>query len=248
MADGGEKSKVVMPPVVKISAQQLIEDKDHWPEYLKIGKFIAESGIKLKLGSVVIARAATIYHRFYFLCDISQFDRYLVAVTCLYLASKVEDTPRRARDVITTSYKVLHKEKPILKVDSFYWQLRDSVVNFELFMLRMLKFDVSSELPHKYLLHYLKSLQDWCGESNWTTNHINQLCWQLLQDTSLLPFILLYPPSVIATAVIYLAVKCNNIEVPSEGSTKPWWNVFSPNLNEEGLQQLCYKFMELYDT
>lgn len=49
--------------------------------------YLCTTGIKLKLSSIVIARAATIYHQFYFLCDISQFDHYVSLDTAIRLRS-----------------------------------------------------------------------------------------------------------------------------------------------------------------
>lgn len=46
MADDDDKAKVAISAVAKIDTQQLIENKDHRSEYIKIGKFIAESGKK----------------------------------------------------------------------------------------------------------------------------------------------------------------------------------------------------------
>lgn len=44
---------------------------------------------------------------------------------------------------------MLHRDKAPLEVGSLYWELRDSVVNCELMMLRILQFHVAFNNPHK---------------------------------------------------------------------------------------------------
>ena len=40
-----------------------------------------------------------------------------------------------------------------------YYAIREAIVQAELLLLRMINFKVQVEHPHKYLLHYLKSLK-----------------------------------------------------------------------------------------
>lgn len=40
-----------------------------------------------------------------------------------------------------------------------YWNMRDAVVQAELLIMRMLKFEVNVVHPHKYMCHYLKTLK-----------------------------------------------------------------------------------------
>lgn len=71
----------------------------------------------------------------------------LVALTALYLGTKVEEHPMRLRDVINCFHRVLHPARPPLRVGSEYDDLKASVVQFELILLRASSFDVSTEHP-----------------------------------------------------------------------------------------------------
>lgn len=48
-------------------------------------------------------------------------------------------------------FRVLHRDRAPLEVGSLYWELRDSVVNCELMMLRILQFHVTFNNPHKVI-------------------------------------------------------------------------------------------------
>lgn len=215
-------------------------------ETFRTTKFIMETGQRLKLPPVACASACVLYHRFLKLChdnDNKVYDEALVGTTALYLASKTEEFPCKLRDVINVSYRVLHQNKAPLEVGSLYWELRDSVVNCELMMLRTLQFHVAFNNPHKYLVHYLKSLDDWLAEES---NSISQMSWSFLQDSFHTTLSLQFRPSLIAVAMIYFSVKCLGIIVPSQGAQNTWWKAMCPESTEQEIQAIIHYMMEFY--
>ncbi|CAE1263835.1 unnamed protein product [Acanthosepion pharaonis] len=106
--------------------------------------------------------------------QVNDFDTYLIAATSLYLAGKVEEEHRKIRDIVNVCYRTLHKSKSPLDIGETFYGLRDAVANCELYILRVLRFKVAFDHPHKYLLHYLKALHDWfqpyCQLSIWGFN------------------------------------------------------------------------------
>jgi len=214
-------------------------------ERFRITKFILEAGHRLKLPSVARASACVLYHRLFKVCsDYSRFEATLVGCTALYLASKTEEFPCKLRDVINVSYRVLHKDKAPLDVGSLYWELRDSVVNCELMMLRTLQFRVEFNNPHKYLLHYLKSLEDWLVEES--GNSISQLSWSLLQDSFHTTLCLHFRPSHIAVAMIFFSLKCLGITVPTQGAQNTWWKAMCPEITDQEIQAIINNMVEFY--
>lgn len=200
----------------------------------------------------------------------------MLGTTVLYMASKAEESPHKLRDVINVCHRSLH-QNTFLDVGSEYWELRDSLFNCELFLLRVLGFRVSTENPHKvtsivelsviiinilshynyyhhltlapslssapslspislysysfqYLLHYLKSLQDWVEPDVWKISNISQITWSILCDSIHIPLILDHQPSHIAIAVIFFGILCTGMQIPSQGARKTWWEVRQLNL------------------
>uniref|UniRef100_A0A8C9M458 Cyclin Q n=1 Tax=Panthera tigris altaica TaxID=74533 RepID=A0A8C9M458_PANTA len=106
-------------------------------------------GVKLGMQSIAVATACTIYHKFFCEINLDAYDPYLVAMSALYLAGKVEEQHLRTRDIINVSNRYFHPGSEPLELDSRFWALRDSIVQCELLMLRVLRFQVSFQHPHK---------------------------------------------------------------------------------------------------
>ena len=64
-------------------------------------EIIQESGILLRLPQVTMATAQSILHRFYFRKSFVRCDLVTVATASLFIAAKIEENPRKVKDVIT---------------------------------------------------------------------------------------------------------------------------------------------------
>ncbi|XP_059536163.1 cyclin-Q isoform X3 [Myotis daubentonii] len=125
-----------------------------WPApqarvHFRVTRFIMEAGVKLGMQSIPVATACAIYHKFFCEINVDAYDPYLVAMSALYLAGKVEEQPLRTRDIINVSNRYFHPGSEPLELDSRFWVIRDSIVQCELLVLRVLRFQVSFQHPHK---------------------------------------------------------------------------------------------------
>ncbi|EDO45644.1 predicted protein, partial [Nematostella vectensis] len=216
-------------------------------EHFKVTQFIMESGAKLSLPQNAMSSACVLYHQFWKGCDPKDFDPYLIGMTAIYLASKAEECPCKVRDVINVCYRSSHKDSPCLEINARYWELRESVVNCELLMLRVLGFRVSYDNPHKYLLHYLKVLQDWTCPGMWERSQVPQISWSYLLDSHHIPLCLEYPPAHVAVALLHFAVECVGLEVPSQEAVRPWWKALCSDVTPELIQSITEDVMDMYD-
>lgn len=72
------------------------------------------AGYRLRLSAEVTATAIMIFHRYLPIMDISTVsddDKNLVITTCLFLAAKLEESPRRLRDVINVTHRLTSKNR-----------------------------------------------------------------------------------------------------------------------------------------
>ncbi|XP_075346646.1 cyclin-Q isoform X2 [Mycteria americana] len=118
----------------------------------RVARFIMEAGVKLGLGSVALATACAAFHRFArAVGPAAPHDPHLVAAAALFLAGKAQGTPLRARDVLNVAHRCLHPGQPPPGLDGGFWGLRDSLLQCELLLLRVLRFRVPVAHPHKVL-------------------------------------------------------------------------------------------------
>lgn len=112
-------------------------------------RFLLECAIKLNVKPLTSATAAVILHRFYREVDSADYDIFLIASSSLYLAGKIKDDPIKIRDVINVAHNTLNKCSNPLELGDEYWAMRDGIVQAELLIARMLKFDLNVVHPHK---------------------------------------------------------------------------------------------------
>lgn len=77
--------------------------------------------------------------------------------------------------------ELAYDDPQLMAKDHKYWKLRDSVTQFEHFALRILEFNLTVDLPHRYLIFYLKALSDWLDNES-ATEELFLLSWSLLND------------------------------------------------------------------
>lgn len=172
----------------------------------------------------------------------------MIATTAIYLAGKIEEQELRLTDIINVCHRILHPSEPPLDIGSTYTALRESVIQCELFLLRALGFQVSIDHPHKYLMHYLKSLYDWLDKDTVRKVSIAQTAWAMLRDSYHSDICLNYRPSLIAVAIIYLTLQCYGIEVPyNDEAENRWWEAFIENCKLRDVKKVAEDIMDVYD-
>lgn len=65
----------------------------------------------MDLGYNTMATGVVYFHRFYMFHSFKQFPRYVTACCCLFLAGKVEETPKKCKDIIKTARSSLTDTK-----------------------------------------------------------------------------------------------------------------------------------------
>lgn len=69
-------------------------------------ELIQTAGILLKLPQVAMATAQVLFQRFYFSKSFVRQNFEVTGMGCLYLASKIEEAPRRIRDVVNVFHHI----------------------------------------------------------------------------------------------------------------------------------------------
>ena len=118
------------------------------------------------------------------------------------------------------SFRTLHPDRARLKISDEYHRLRNSLVQCELFCVRILGFHFQFNHPNKYLLHYLDTLSQWMSQTPQTPtkcqHNFIDVALSILQDTYYdYTLIRDYQPQHIAITIIYLLIRTYSLEIPS---------------------------------
>lgn len=126
-------------------------------------ELIQTAGILLKLPQVAMATGQVLFQRFYYSKSFVKHGMEVVAMACINLASKIEEAPRRIRDVINVFHhiKQFKQKKTIspLVLDQNYINLKNQVIKSERRVLKELGFCVHVKHPHKIIVMYLQVLE-----------------------------------------------------------------------------------------
>ncbi|KAH0544850.1 hypothetical protein FGG08_001079 [Glutinoglossum americanum] len=91
--------------------------------------------------------------------EIDFLDAHTLALASLSLSSKGTESPRRLREFLLPAYRLLHGSNPHAHPLTFpselYDSLRATIVQAELMLLRVLKFELRIPLPFEFLPRYL---------------------------------------------------------------------------------------------
>uniref|UniRef100_A0A4W5NS80 Cyclin-Q n=1 Tax=Hucho hucho TaxID=62062 RepID=A0A4W5NS80_9TELE len=141
--------------------------------------------------------------------------------------------------------RYFHSSSEPLNCDGEFWDLRDSVVQCELLVLRQLNFHVSFQHPHKYLLHYLLSVKSLVNRHAWSRTPVAETTWALLRDCYHGTMCVRHAPQHIAIATLYLALLSYGVEVPV--GEREWWQVLCEDITKEHIDAIISDLLHLYD-
>ncbi|XP_054812111.1 cyclin-T1-3-like isoform X3 [Prosopis cineraria] len=114
--------------------------------------FLQDLGMRLKLPQVTIATAIIFCHRFFLRHSLARNDRKTIATACMFLAGKVEETPRPLKDVTLVSYEITnkkdHEAAQRIKQKEVYEQQKDLILAGERIVLQTL--EVSNQMLELY--------------------------------------------------------------------------------------------------
>lgn len=137
-------------------------------------RFIIKVGLKMNLRYDTMATGVVYFHRFYMCHSFSTFPRYVTASCCLFLAGKVEETPKKCKDIIKIGRSYLTDKQ----FETFGEDPKENVLTMERILLQTINFDLQIEHPYGYLLKYAKSLR---GDQE-ALNKMVQMAWTFIND------------------------------------------------------------------
>ncbi|XP_031423973.1 cyclin-L2 isoform X2 [Clupea harengus] len=201
---------------------------------------IQAAGILLRLPQVAMATGQILFQRFYYCKSFVRHCGEIVAMACVHLASKIEEEPRRVRDVLNVFYFLKDsrggKARSPMPLDASYISMKSQVIKAERRLLKELGFCVHVKHPHKIIVMYLQVLE--CEKNS----ELVQMAWNYMNDSLRTDVFLRFRAETVACACIYLSVRFLQIPLPDE---PPWFLLFGAS--EKDLRDICGRILQLYD-
>jgi hypothetical protein len=199
------------------------------------------STLKLKENPTLYT-ACTFFHRFYMVQSFKEYPLEVAALGCLFLAGKVEETPKKCRDVVNVAKEVLPD-----KYNSA--TLLQDVFQFERILLSTLGFDLNLENPYTFLMKYAKIF----NIESTKKREIVQFAWTFLNDCAGTTLCLQYEPEIIAIAILQLGFKFHKMDMTtisyenkSDGSF--WWDNFVEGMQNQHIDDVCHFALDYYEN
>lgn len=198
--------------------------------------FIQELGMELKVPQVTIATSMMLCHRFYMRQSHAKNDWQTIAIVCVFLACKAEETPIWLSDITIVAYKLMYKWDPSaprrIKQKDVYEKQKELLLTGERMLLSTIAFDLNIELPYKPLVAALKRL-------NISNKELSKVAWNFVNDWMRTMLCLQYKPHYIAAGSVFLAAKFQQVKLPVDMG-RVWWMQFdvAPRQLEEVIQEM----------
>ncbi|CEO99079.1 hypothetical protein PBRA_007193 [Plasmodiophora brassicae] len=231
---------------------QLAFDEDHYANVVLDGvdahaeasnrlwaaTLLVDACVLLRLPRVTCATAQVLMHRYFCRVRMSGHDRLLMTTfACLFLATKIEETRRKVRDILSVFFHLLNKmyNLPDTTLDvasNHYNNWRNALLKNETAILSTLGFMVYTSHPHKFLLSYIQRLNG--GQV------LAQTSWNYINDFQTSVDCLRFGPEAIASASIMLAARELGMPLPS---SPPWYELFGSTKAE--LEHICVRMASI---
>ncbi|KAL3095934.1 hypothetical protein niasHS_005693 [Heterodera schachtii] len=186
-----------------------------------------------------LATATVFFHRFYMFHTFDEHHLHMTALACIFLAGKVEETPKKCKDLLTVA-RELYPHHFTAKVTP------DDLMLMERVLLQTIRFDLHVEHPYTFLVQYAKGFRmDKEYMSKIVTN-----AWTFVNDSLGTTLCLLWEPEVIAIALLYMSFKMERMEEQQIGRTfhfdasTEWWNLYVQNLTVPMMDDICHKVLD----
>jgi len=179
------------------------------------------------------------FHRFFTNPESATAAGFVPGVACLFLASHVEETPKKLRDVIVRCFHNVNNRD--LSAEE-YEELKKSVLKSEQAILNKIGFDLTVEHPHGPVLKNVKLISSHHSEQE--NRDLAQIAWNIVNDSLKSTLCLQFRPNLIASAALYLASRFLDIPLVPENSGINWCNLF--NVNFKDMEIIAGLLVNLY--
>jgi len=165
--------------------------------------------------------AQLMLHRFFCRKSMQEYRVSYVILTCLFIAAKADEAPRRFMDICNVFDRVIKRHTssptevvfPKFLAPETYARWDTRVQQTELLVLKELGYMVYCDLPHKFVCNFVNVLD--------LDQDCAQLVWNYCSDSMRTTLCVRVLPHRIACGCVYLAARVQKIALPND-----WYLLF----------------------
>ncbi|XP_009372218.2 cyclin-C1-2 [Pyrus x bretschneideri] len=192
---------------------------------MQMANYISKLAQHVKVRQRVVATAVTYMRRVYTKKSMSEYDPRLVAPTCLYLASKAEESTVQAKLLVFYIKKFYTDDK-------YRYEIKD-ILEMEMKILEALNY-------YLVVYHPYRSLSQLLQDAGLSDISMTQLTWGVVNDTYKMDLALVHPPHLIALACIYIA------SVLRDKDTTAWFEELRVDMNV--VKNISMEILDFYEN
>ncbi|KAM8832467.1 cyclin-C isoform 1-T1 [Spinachia spinachia] len=239
---------------------KFLSEEEYWKLQIFFANVIQALGEHLKLRQQVIATATVYFKRFYARYSLKSIDPVLMAPTCVFLASKVEEFGVVSNTrLISAATSVLKTRFSYAFPKEFPYRM-NHILECEFYLLELMVSGESSVWSSHYRWLYLAGtdylllsvFQDCClivyhpyrpllqyVQDMGQEDMLLPLAWRIVNDTYRTDLCLLYPPFMIALACLHVAC------VVQQKDARQWFAELSVDMDK--ILEIIRVILKLYD-
>lgn len=225
---------------------KVLEEDEYNKIMIFFANFIQALGEQLKFRQQVIATATIYFKRFYSRNSLRSIDPLLMAPTCVFLASKVEEFGvisnsrliSTCQQVVKTKFPYAYPHVPQTQESLFPYRIQN-VLECEFFLLEAMDCCLILFHPYRPLLRYAEDLTPSDAENKGGAESLVHLAWRIVNDSLRTDVSLLYPPYMISLASLYMAC------VIQQREAKQWFAELSVDLDK--ILEIVRTILALYE-
>ena len=212
---------------------QVLSEVDYQKIMIFFANVIQAIGENLKMRQQVIATATVYFKRFYAKHPLKSCDPILLAPTCLFLATKVDEFGLISHQRVLQSCVQVFKSKFSYAFPNEFPYRSSNISECEFYLLELMDCCLIVYHPYRPLLQFASDLG--------LSDALLPLAWRIVNDSYRTDVVLMYAPFQIALACLHMACVIQN----QENAAKQWFAEL--NVDFEKIIEITKAILNLYE-
>ncbi|KAG1146631.1 hypothetical protein G6F37_011932 [Rhizopus arrhizus] len=206
-------------------------------------KFMQDVGRKLGFPQKTISTSQALYHRFYLYYSIKDYSPQDISIACLFVASKIEETIKKLKDIFVAVHSVKYPDSKELDPEQISEDRKRKILGYEKLVLETICFNFQLRHPYEYIIKFTKWIKD--IQPSLDDKQLAKKAYEMAVDSYKTSLCIEYPPHTIAAGCIYLASLFLTEQNESFKVQSPLWDQWFLSRMDD-IEDVAQQILDLY--